>query len=105
VAVVSVARASNRALYLNILKTSEHIDGNSSGNVADLFGVDDWEIFGRSGYPLPPRYFLGKVFKKLWLGVDLWKSYPVLKGLGVKYCIDWGCPARMAGGFAWHPWS
>ena len=62
VAVVSVARASNRALYLNILKTSEHIDGNSSGNVADLFGVDDWEIFGRSGYP-PPWYFWAKYSK------------------------------------------
>jgi hypothetical protein len=25
----------------------------------------------------------------LWLGVDLWRSYPVLKGLGVKYSFHW----------------
>ena len=35
--------------------------------------------------PLPPGTFGGKVFMALWLWVDLWKSYPVLTGLGVRF--------------------
>jgi len=43
----------------------------------------------RSPQPLPPGTFRGKVFKALWLEVDLWKSYPVLKGLATKYSLHW----------------
>jgi hypothetical protein len=39
--------------------------------------------------PLPSRTFGGKVFETLWLGVDLWRSYPHSKGLGVKYSFHW----------------
>jgi hypothetical protein len=46
----------------------------------------------RSRCPLapPPGTFGGEVFMGFVLGVDLWKSYPVPKGLGVKYSFHWG---------------